>query len=90
MKGFAEWTFEGGLKKKQIAFSRCRREPNPLSIRHIWMYVTEWTIHCQFEWYRDKRAKALLPSQDFILRRSDRRQSAPRNFRFSEHFSLCL
>lgn len=22
--------------------------------------------------------------------RSDRRQSAPRNFRFSEHFSLCL
>lgn len=69
MKGFAEWTFEGGLKKKQIAFSRCRREPNPLSIRHIWMYVTEWTIHCQFEWYRDKRAKALLPSQDFILRR---------------------
>jgi hypothetical protein len=21
---------------------------------------------------------------------SDRRQSAPRNFRFSEHFSLCL
>ena len=69
MKGFAEWTFEGGLKKKQIAFSRRRREPNPLSIRHIWMYVTEWTIHCQFEWYRDKRAKALLPSQDFILRR---------------------
>lgn len=68
MKGFAEWTFEGGLKKKQIAFSRCRREPNPLSIRHIWMYVTEWTIHCQFEWYRDK-SKALLPSQDFILRR---------------------
>lgn len=65
MKGFAEWTFEGGLKKKQIAFSRCRREPNPLSIRHIWMYVTEWTIHCQFEWYRDKRAKALLPSSGF-------------------------
>lgn len=31
--------------------------------------MTEWTIHCQFEWYRDKRAKALLPSQDFILRR---------------------
>ena len=54
MDGFAEWTFEGGLKKKQIAFSRCRREPNPLSIRSVCLYMRKWTIR-QFEWYRDNK-----------------------------------
>ena len=40
--------------------SRRHREPNPLSIRHVWMYMIEWTIR-QIEWYRDN--KILLPSQ---------------------------
>lgn len=31
MERFAEWTFEGGLKD----LSRSRREPDPLSIRHV-------------------------------------------------------
>ncbi len=33
-EAFAEWTFEGGLKDMTYV-SRSRREPNPLSIRHV-------------------------------------------------------
>jgi hypothetical protein len=35
MDGFAEWTFEGGLNR----YSRRRREPDPLPIRHVWLYM---------------------------------------------------
>ena len=28
------------------------REPNPLSIRSVCLYMRKWTIR-QFEWYRD-------------------------------------
>ena len=67
MDGFVEWPFEGDPKRligQNIVFYdqiiRRHREPNPLSIRHVWMYMIEWTIR-QIEWYRDN--KILLPSQ---------------------------
>ena len=41
-------------------YSRRRREPNPLPIRSVCLYMRKWTI-CQFEWPRDN--KILLPSQ---------------------------
>lgn len=74
MDGFVEWPFEGDPKcliGQNIVFydqiSRRHREPNPLSIRHVWMYMIEWTIR-QIEWYRDN--KILLPSQirDYLWR----------------------
>ena len=58
MKRLAEWTFEGG--PKFWTKSRHRREPNPLPIRSVCLYMRKWTI-CQFEWHRDN--KILLPSQ---------------------------
>lgn len=39
MDAFTEWTFEGGLNEARVnrmnAGSRSRREPNPLSMRHV-------------------------------------------------------
>ena len=48
--------------RSEIIFqeSRRRREPNPLPIRSVCLYMRKWTI-CQFEWHRDN--KILLPSQ---------------------------
>ena len=67
MDGFVEWPFEGDPKRligQNIVFydqiSRRHREPNPLSTRHVWTYMIEWTMR-QIEWYRDN--KILLPSQ---------------------------
>ena len=34
--------------------SRHRREPNPLSMRSVCLYMRKWTIR-QFEWYRDNK-----------------------------------
>ena len=43
--------------------SRRWREPNPLSIRHVWLYMKR-VDERQFEWYRDN--KNLLPPQNII------------------------
>ena len=57
-RGCFEWTFEADLKNS----SRSRREPYPLSMRHvstvIGMYVKRGGQHLkmrQVEWYRDNK-----------------------------------
>ena len=41
MKLIVEWTSEGGPKSME---SRRRREPNPLPIRSVCLYMRKWTF----------------------------------------------
>ena len=62
-----EWTLEDSLKGSiTLLHSRRWREPNPLSIRHVCLYMREWTIS-QFEWYRDN--DQIITASEFFLRR---------------------
>ena len=65
-----EWTLEDSPKsvflfgyQEKEEDSRRWREPNPLSIRHVWLYMKR-VDERQFEWYRDN--KNLLPPQNII------------------------